>query len=75
VGIATGTSLAILTATGGKLNTTFVLTIAGHSFPGYTAVYTVVLNLVLAALLTPLFNALGARPAAADATAAADYHA
>ena len=75
VGTATGTSLAILTATGGKLNTTFVLEIAGYSFPGYTAVYTVILNLVLAALLTPLFNAMGARPAAADATAAADYHA
>jgi SSS family solute:Na+ symporter len=33
----------------------------GHTFPGYTAVYTVILNLVVAAVLTPVFNAMGAR--------------
>jgi hypothetical protein len=44
-------------------------------FPGYTAVYTVILNLALAIVLTPVFNALGARRVPVDATVAADYHA
>ena len=46
-----------------KLTTTFPLVIAGYTFPGYTAVYTVILNLAVAAVLTPLFNALGPSPA------------
>jgi hypothetical protein len=41
--------------------------------PGYTAFYTVVLNLVLAIVLTPLFNAMGGKRI--DETVAADYHA
>ena len=51
------------------------LHLAGHTFPGYTAVYTVALNLGIAIILTPVFNAMSARRAPLDATAAADYHA
>jgi hypothetical protein len=47
--------------------------IAGHSFPGYAALYTVILNLVIAIVLTPIFNAMGAKRV--DETVAADYHA
>ncbi len=58
-----------------KLTTTFPLVIGGHTFPGYTAVYTVMLNLVVAVVLTPVFNAMSSRRAPADETVAADYHA
>jgi hypothetical protein len=56
-----------------KLTPTFPLAFGGHTFPGYTAVYTVLANLAIAALLTPVFNALSASRNAPDATLAADY--
>jgi SSS family solute:Na+ symporter len=71
VGTFAGTQMAIAT----KLTPTFPLVIGSYTFPGYTAVYTVILNLVIAVLLTPVFNGLGARSASPDATAATDYHA
>ncbi len=46
---------------------------AATRFPGYTALYTVILNLVIAIVLTPVFNAMGGKPV--DETVAADYHA
>jgi SSS family solute:Na+ symporter len=75
VGWAGGTVAGTLMAVATKLTNTFPLTIGGYTFPGYTAVYTVILNLALAVVLTPLFNALGAESGAADETAATDYHA
>jgi solute:Na+ symporter, SSS family len=71
VGIVLGTELAFKT----ELKPVFSLVFAGHTFPGYSAFYTLVLNLVLAALLTPVFNALGSNKTAVDATLPADYHA
>jgi SSS family solute:Na+ symporter len=71
VGTFAGTAMAIAT----KLTTTFPLVVGGHTFPGYTAVYTVVLNLAVAAVLTPVFNAMSTARAPADETVAADYHA
>jgi SSS family solute:Na+ symporter len=71
VGISAGTAMAVAT----KLTTTFPLAVAGHVFPGYTAVYTVILNLVVAIALTPLFNAMGTQRVPVDETIAADYHA
>ena len=56
-----------------KLAPNYPLAFAGHGFPGYTALYTVMLNLVVAIVLTPLFNAMGGKQV--DATVAADYHA
>jgi SSS family solute:Na+ symporter len=71
VGTFAGTAMAIST----KLTPTFPLAVGGYTFPGYTAVYTVILNLAVAAVLTPVFNAMGAKSAAADQTAATDYFA
>ncbi|MFI4982096.1 MAG: sodium:solute symporter, partial [Nevskiales bacterium] len=59
-------------ATGFTVN--YTLEIDGWTFPGYSALYTLILNLVLAIVLTPVLNALSTK-AAADQTAAADYHA
>jgi solute:Na+ symporter, SSS family len=71
VGTFAGTAMAIAT----KLTPTFPLHVGGYTFPGYTAVYTVVLNLLVAIVLTPVFNALSSQRAPTDETAAADYHA
>jgi len=71
VGTASGTAMAIAT----KLTTTFPLTVGGYTFPGYTAVYTLALNLVVAVILTPVFNAMGKQVSPVDETVAADYHA
>jgi SSS family solute:Na+ symporter len=57
------------------LKPTFPLEVAGYTLPGYTALYTLILNLGLAVILTPLLNALGSRQLAVDETAAADYQA
>jgi SSS family solute:Na+ symporter len=54
------------------LSPNFPLAFAGHTFPGYTALYTVVLNLIVAIILTPVFNAMGG--ARIDETKPADYH-
>jgi SSS family solute:Na+ symporter len=70
-GTVAGTAMAVAT----KLTPTFPLSLAGHTFPGYTAVYTVILNLGIAIILTPVFNSMGARRAPFDATSPADYHA
>ena len=70
-GICTGTAMAYAT----KWTPTFPLPLAGFTFPGYTALYTVLLNLLLAIVLTPVFNMLQARRGAVDETAAADYFA
>ncbi len=53
----------------------YPLAVGGFTFPGYTAFYTVILNLAIAIVLTPVFNAMRGGPAPVDATAAADYRA
>jgi SSS family solute:Na+ symporter len=69
VGTFAGTAMAVAT----KLTTTFPLAIGGHTFPGYTAVYTLVLNLAVAVALTPVFNAMSSVRDVMDETAASDY--
>jgi SSS family solute:Na+ symporter len=71
VGTCAGTLMAIAT----KLTPTFPLHVGSHTFPGYTAVYTVALNLLVAIVLTPVFNAMSSQRAPVDETVAADYHA
>src|SRR5258708_22349858 len=44
VGTFAGTAMAIST----KLTSTFQLVVSGYTFPGYTAVYSLILNLVVA---------------------------
>src|SRR5450631_3399779 len=69
-GTLSGTAMAIAT----KLTPTFPLALGGYTFPGYTAFFTVLLNLAVAIALTPVFNAMFARRAPLDETVAADYH-
>jgi len=68
VGMTFGTMMAFST----QLSNTYPLIIGAYTFPGYTAVYTVILNLLVAVLLTPVFNGLGARNAP-DQTQPGDY--
>jgi SSS family solute:Na+ symporter len=75
VGWAVGTVLGIWMFVAANLTPNYPLAFAGHTFPGYTALYTVVLNLVIAIVLTPLFNAMSGKAARFDETVAADYHA
>ena len=67
VGIGFGTWMFIAA----KLAPNYPLVIAGHGFPGYSALYTVILNLIIAAVLTPVFN--GMSKVRVDETSAADY--
>ena len=70
VGIALGTWMLVAVN-----SPNYPLMVGGFTFPGYAAFYTVVLNLVIAIVLTPVFNAMRGGPAPVDATAAADYRA
>ena len=71
VGMTAGTAMAIAS----NLTPTYPLVIGGFDFPGYSALYTVILNLVVAAVLTPVFNASSAQRSLPDETGAADYYA
>jgi SSS family solute:Na+ symporter len=57
------------------LTPTYPLAFGGTTYPGYTALYTVVLNLAIAVVLTPVFRALRGQRMPIDETATADYHA
>jgi SSS family solute:Na+ symporter len=70
-GIIAGTGMAAAV----NLTPTYPLQLAGDTFPGYTALYTVILNLVLVIVLTPIFNAISAQRIPFDETVASDYHA
>src|SRR5271157_2345778 len=70
-GTAAGTAMAVAA----NLTPTFPVAFAGFTFPGYTALYTVILNLAVVIVLTPIFNAMSARRPMIDETVAADYHA
>jgi solute:Na+ symporter, SSS family len=73
IGWAAGTVAGTWMAAAVNFSAIYPLTIAGWTFPGYTALYTVVLNLAVAVALTPMLNAVAA--GASDQTVAADYHA
>ncbi len=69
VGMVVGTTMAIAS----HLSPNYVLQLAGYSFPGYSAFYTVVLNTLVAVVFTPIFNALSSGRVPLDETAALDY--
>jgi SSS family solute:Na+ symporter len=69
VGIAASTWMFIAA----NLAPNFPLAIGGYTFPGYSALYTVILNLVVTVVSTPLFNAIAGR--VHDDTVVADYYA
>jgi solute:Na+ symporter, SSS family len=73
IGWAVGTVAGTAMAASVNFAAAYPLAFAGYTFPGYTALYTVILNLVIAIVLTPLFNAMGGKRI--DETVAADYHA
>jgi SSS family solute:Na+ symporter len=75
LGWAAGTIAGTAMAVAAQLAPTYPLAFAGHVFPGYTAFYTLILNLALAIVLTPVFNTLSAGRVRVDETVAADYHA
>ncbi len=75
IGWAAGTLVGTWMAVAANLQSTYPLAVGGWSFPGYAAFYTVLLNLLLTVILTPVCNALSAHRGGVDETAAADYYA
>jgi SSS family solute:Na+ symporter len=75
IGWAAGMFAGTAMAYAAHLTPTYPLAFGGYTFPGYTALYTVVLNLVVAVALTPVLNALAAQREASDETLASDYFA
>ncbi len=72
VGMVAGTLMSI--KAGGVINTTYPLQLGGLNLPGYAAVYSLILNFVVAAILTVIFRA--ARVAeGTDSTKEPDYEA
>jgi SSS family solute:Na+ symporter len=67
VGTAAGTSMAASV----NFAAMYPLAIGGWTFPSYIALSTLILNLIVAAVLTPVFNAVARQ--AADETLASDY--
>jgi SSS family solute:Na+ symporter len=72
IGWAAGTVVGTAMAIAANLTPTYTLNLGGYTLSGYTALYTVLLNLALAAFLTPLFNRISAG-ARSDETVLADY--
>ena len=73
IGWAAGTFAGTYMVASVNFASTYSLTIGGWTFPGYIAVYALILNLVIAIVATPLMNTFGAKQQ--DQTAAADYYA
>ncbi|OAF11635.1 monocarboxylate uptake permease MctP [Bradyrhizobium neotropicale] len=68
-GIVAGSAMFVAA----NLTPTYALAVGNLTFPGYSALYAVVLNLVLTLVLTPLFNLVSRT--SADETLAAEYRA
>jgi solute:Na+ symporter, SSS family len=73
IGWAVGTAAGTVMAVTMNFAAAYPLVIGGYTLPGYSAFYTVILNLVIAIVLTPVFNAMGGKRI--DATVPSDYHA
>lgn len=68
VGMIVGTAMAVSQ----NFSSVYPLNLFGSVVPGYAALYAVIVNIVVAVVLTWVFNAASA-PAGADETAAMDY--
>jgi SSS family solute:Na+ symporter len=75
VGWAAGTAAGTAMAYSANWTPIYPLALGGYTFPGYAALYTVILNLVVAIGLTPVLNAMNANRKRFDETVPADYHA
>jgi len=71
LGWAVGTALGTWMAVSVNFASVYPLTIGGYGLPGYSALYTLILNLAIAVVCTPLFRAFSPRPV--DTTVPADY--
>jgi solute:Na+ symporter, SSS family len=71
IGWAVGTIAGTAMAVAANYAATYTLAFGGYALPGYSAFYTVVLNLIVAMVLTPLFKSMSGVPV--DETVAADY--
>jgi len=69
VGIVAGSAMFIAA----NLTPTYALAVGSFTFPGYSALYAVIINLVLTVALTPLFNLVSR--SSVDETLAAEYRA
>ena len=58
IGWAVGTAIGTIVFVQADFKTTWQLVLAGYGLPGYTALYTLILNTAVAMLLTLLFRAL-----------------
>jgi len=72
LGWAVGTAVGTWMAVAVNFASVYPLSIGGFGLPGYSALYTVILNLGIATVLTPVFRALGSR-ARVDETVPTDY--
>jgi solute:Na+ symporter, SSS family len=70
-GWAVGSVVGTWMAVAANFSATYPLALGGWTFPGYAALYTVILNFLVALVLTPVFNAITKPPF--DETAATDY--
>ena len=68
IGMLTGTAMAVSQ----NFASVYPLSLAGTTIPGYAALYAFILNLVVAVVLTYVFNAASA-PTGADETSKLDY--
>ena len=71
IGWAVGTVVGTWMAIAVNFAAMYPLAIGGWTFPSYIALSTLILNLLIAAVLTPLFNLAGSKRA--DETLASDY--
>jgi SSS family solute:Na+ symporter len=72
IGWAVGTYAGTAMAISQDLKPAYPLKLGAYLLPGYTAFYTLLLNLAIAVVLTLVLNALRARKV--DETVASDYH-
>jgi SSS family solute:Na+ symporter len=71
IGWAVGTVAGTAMAASVNFAAMYPIAIGGWTFPSYIALSTLILNLIIAAGLTPIFNAISQKPA--DETLASDY--
>ena len=71
IGWAVGTVAGTAMAASVNFAAMYPIAIGGWTFPSYIALSTLILNLVIAAVLTPVFNATSQK--SADETLASDY--
>ncbi|MBV9581094.1 MAG: sodium:solute symporter [Chloroflexi bacterium] len=72
IGWAAGMIVGTAMAVSQNFTSVYPLSLGGSIIPGYAALYALIVNLVLAVVLTWVFNAASA-PAGTDETAVADY--